>query len=90
MATPRTPNQKKRYASLNKRLAKYVSLVQSVYDQLGLEAANIVTTGTSYDGTKPFCFSDFPATRSRFNELMQFFSHDLQALVYSGTGLTCQ
>ena len=85
MATPRTPNQKKRYASLNKRLAKYVSLVQSVYDQLGLEAASIVTTTTNYKGDKPFRFKDYPATRSRFNELMRFYSHDLQALVYSGT-----
>lgn len=85
MATPRTPNQKKRYAALNKRLSKYVSLVRSIYDSLGLEAANIITTATDYDGSVPFRFKDYPQTKSRVDELMRFFSRDLQALVYSGT-----
>ena len=87
MATPRTPNQKKRYAALNKRLSKYVSLVQSVYDMLGLEAASIVRNMTNYSeqSNRPFRFKDYPQTKGRVNELMRFFSHDLQALIYSGT-----
>ncbi len=87
MAKPRTPNQKKRYAALNKRLAKYVSLVQSIYDSLVLDAANIVTTLTDYspDTEQPFRFKDYPLTKSRVDDLMRYFSRDLQALIYSGT-----
>jgi len=60
MAKPRTPNQKKRYAALNKRLTKYVALVQSIYDSLSLEAATIVTSMTDYsaDMEQPFRFGD--------------------------------
>jgi len=87
MAKPRTPNQKKRYASLNKRLGRYVALVQSIYDTLASEAASIVTTGTGYTGEDgvPFRFKDYPATKGRVDELMRHFSHDIQALIYSGT-----
>lgn len=87
MAKPRTPNQKKRYAALNKRLTKYVALVQSIYDSLNLEAASIVTSMTDYsaDSEQPFRFGDYPQTRSRVNDLMRFFSHDIQALIYAGT-----
>ena len=87
MATPRTPNQKKRYTALNKRLNKYVSLVQAIYDSLGLEAANIVITGTDYQNKKnhAFRFREYPHVKSRVDELMRAFSFDLRALVYSGT-----
>lgn len=85
MTKPRTPNQKKCYTALNKRLAKYVSLVQSVYDQLGMEAANIVATATNYAGEKPFRFKDYPQTKARVDNLMRFFSRDIQTLIYSGT-----
>ncbi len=85
MARPRTPNQKKRYAALNKRLAKYVSLVQSIYDSLGLEAARIVTTSTNYEGSKPFRFKDYPQTKASVDALMRYFSRDINALIYSGT-----
>lgn len=87
MAKPRTPNQKKRYAALNKRLAKYVALVQGIYDSLSLEAATIVTTLTDYspDTEQPFRFKDYPLTKTRVNDLMRYFSHDIQALIYAGT-----
>lgn len=87
MAKPRTPNQKKRYTALNKRLAKYVVMVQSIYDSLSLEAASIVKTMTDYDADTehPFRFKDYPLTKNRVNDLMRYFSHDLQALIYAGT-----
>lgn len=87
MATPRTPNQKKRYKALNKRLAKYVSLVQNTYDSLALDAANIVITATDYspETDKPFRFKDYPQTKARIDELMRFFSLDLNAIIYTGT-----
>ena len=87
MAKPRTPNQKKRYAALNKRLARYVALVQGIYDTLALDAATIVTTLTDYtaDSGQPFRFKDYPLTKSRVDDLMRYFSHDIQALIYAGT-----
>lgn len=87
MAKPRTPNQKKRYAALNKRLAKYVALVNSIYDSLALEAAGIVLNSTDYssDTGKPFRFKDYPTTKSRVDSLMRYFSHDIQTVIYSGT-----
>ena len=42
MTKPKTPNQKNKYGELSKRLAGYVSLIQSVYETLNLEAARLV------------------------------------------------
>lgn len=86
MAKPRTPNQKKKYAALNKRLAKYVSLVRSLYSSMCYVAANIaLQTGYTGEDLQGFSFKDYPQVKGKVNDLMRFFSHDLRALVYSGT-----
>lgn len=87
MATPRTPNQKKRYTALNKRLARYAALVQAVYDSLAQEAASIVVNSTNYSqgANKPFRFKDYPQTKGRVDNLMRLFSRDISSLIYAGT-----
>lgn len=84
MAKVKTPNQKTKYRELNKRLAKYVLLVENIYERLNLEAAKIVIP-TGYDGKKPFKFSDYPNTRDKVNKLKAMFVNELQTLIYSGT-----
>lgn len=84
MTRYRQPNQKKIYDELNKRLAKYVSLVQSIYDTLNLEASKIAL-GVDYDGNKPFSFSDFPSTKERILKLQKAFVSNLRSLIYRGT-----
>lgn len=79
----RLPNQKKRYAALNKRLNKYVSMVQEIYDTLAMEASHIAASVDYEDGV--FRFSDFPETKKQIDDVMSFFFHDLHTLVYSGT-----
>ena len=86
MAKPKTPNQKHKYSELNKRLAKYVMLVESIYEDLNLEAAKIVgITDFAIDSDKPFMWSDYPQTRKRIRDLQERFVEDIGAVIYSGT-----
>lgn len=84
MAKVRTPNQKNKYRELNKRLAKYVLLVEQIYDELNLETAKLVLT-TGYDGSKPFRFKDYPNTSDKVFKLKKRFVEELGAVIYSGT-----
>lgn len=77
-------NQRGRYNALNIRLAKYVALVQAVYDTLNQQAANI-TMMTGYDGSKEFHFSDFPQVREAVQRLQQDYVQSMQAIIYRGT-----
>ena len=86
MAKPKIPNQKRKYSELNTRLAKYITLVESIYEDLNLEAARIIgITGFSADSDKPFKWSDYPQTRKRINDLLERFVEDINAVIYSGT-----
>lgn len=84
MAKVKTPNQKSKYRMLNKRLSKYVLLVEQIYEQLNLESAKIAMA-TGYNGEKPFRFSDYPVVRERVNNLKRQFVSELGSLIYSGT-----
>lgn len=88
MAKPKTPNQKYKYSELNKRLAQYVALVQSIYDTLNLEAARLVESlGISEADLKdiPFSFSDYPETKKRINDIQKRFVNEIQTIIYRGT-----
>lgn len=88
MAKPKTPNQKYKYSELNKRLAQYVTLVQSIYDTLNLEAAKLVESlGISEADLKdiPFSFSDYPETQKRINDIQKRFVSEIQTIIYRGT-----
>lgn len=86
MAKPKTPNQKRKYGELNKRLAKYIMLVESIYEDLNLEAAKIVgITDFTIDSDRPFMWSDYPQTRKRIRDLQERFVEDIGSVIYSGT-----
>lgn len=77
-------NQKGRYKALNIRLAKYVALVQAVYDALNQQAANIATR-VDYDGSKEFHFSDFPEVKEAVQRLQLDYVQSMRAIIYRGT-----
>lgn len=87
MAKPKTPNQKRKYSELNSRLAKYVALVEGIYEQLNLEAAKLVGSNTDYspDAEVPFKWSDYPQTKKRISDIQEQFVDDIQAVIYRGT-----
>ena len=88
MAKPKIPNQKNKYGELNKRLAKYVALVQSIYDTLNLEAAKLVESLSISEADlkdRPFSFSEYPETRNRINDIQKRFVNEIQAIIYRGT-----
>lgn len=84
MAKPKGVNQKARWRAHSIRLARYASRVQSVYDTLNKEVASAITR-TSYDGSQPFRFADYPLTKEKFEEVQATFVRDLRSLIYSGT-----
>lgn len=88
MAKFKTPNQKHKYSELNKRLAKYVTLVQAIYDALNFEAAKLVERLNISEAdlaNRPFSFSDYPETRKTINDIQTRFVNDIQAIIYRGT-----
>ena len=87
MPKPKIPNQKRKYGELNNRLARYVALIEEIYDQLNLEAAKLVSNSTDYDAKteKPFRWSDYPQTRKKISDIQKQFVEDIQAVIYRGT-----
>ena len=86
MAKPNTPNQKKRYQELGKRLDKYTAVVEQIYEFLNLEAAKIVgITDYSANTPIPFKFTDYPQTQKRINDLQAAFVNDIHSVIYRGT-----
>lgn len=86
MTKPKNPNQKNKYSELNKRLAGYVSLIQSVYESMNLEAAKTVENLFIKDVIEePFSFSHYPETQKKMAEIQKRFVDDIGAVIYRGT-----
>lgn len=91
MSTPRTPNQKKQYAALNARLAKYTKLIEQLYSKYNREAAAIALR-TDYipDAGKMFRFQDYPQTRAAINDLLTTYTNELLGVINRGTSTEWQ
>ena len=87
MTKPKTPNQKRKYSELNDRLAKYVALIEEIYEQLNLEAAKLVSNSTDYnaEASKPFRWADYPQTRKKIADIQRQFVEDIRAVIMRGT-----
>lgn len=83
MKKPKLPNQKKAYKDLGKRLNAYTRKVISIYETLAKESAKIATS-TDFDGDGEFSFDDYPRTEKKVNALLDYYSNNMQTLVYSG------
>lgn len=84
MAKVRGVNQKSKYNALNKRLAKYIPLVQSIYDRFNKEMARLAIK-TGYKGDVPFKWSDYPELREQVLDVQRGFAYEMKSLIYSGT-----
>lgn len=86
MAKPRTPNQKKRYSELDKRLKQYLMGVDAIYEKHNMEAS-ILASLTDFTGEddKPFSFDDYPFIKEASDKAVNDFVDDMSALIYSGT-----
>lgn len=86
MSKIRLPNQKNLYKKLNSRLARYVGMVQAIYDSLNLEASKIaVDTDYPNNPEGEFHFSDYPETRKRVNDLQSEFVNNISSVIFQGT-----
>lgn len=83
MAKISTPNQKKAYKDLSKRLNQYTRKVLAIYAMLAKEAAKLAVD-VGYDGSDEFSFSNYPKTERRVKSLLNYYSSNMQTLVYSG------
>lgn len=79
-------SQKKQYEKLNKRLNRYLLLLNDIYAEANLEASKIAIA-TGFDGSngKPFSFKNYPNVKARVSALINSFSEDVESLIYSGT-----
>ena len=86
MAKLNIPNQKRKYGELNTRLAKYVALIDEIYDTLNLEAAKLVgRTDYSDSNDTPFRFSDYPQTKKTIEDIQSRFVDEILSVIYRGT-----
>ncbi len=83
MKSKNLPNQKKAYKDLSKRLNGYTRKILAIYEALAKESAKIATS-TNFDGDGEFYFSNYPRTSKRVDALLDYYSNNMQALVYSG------
>ena len=83
MTKPKLPNQKKAYKDLSKRLNGYTKKILGIYAALAKEASKIATS-TNYDGDGEFSFADYPRTSKKVEALLDYYSNNMQILVYSG------
>ena len=72
MANIKTPNQKKAYKDLSKRLNQYTKKVLAIYTMLAKEAASIALS-EGYDGNDEFLFANYPKTKRKIKSLLDFF-----------------
>lgn len=77
------PNQKKAYKDLGKRLDRYTKKILAIYTILAKEASKIATS-TDFDGDGEFSFDDYPRTEKKVNALLDYYSNNMQTLVYNG------
>ena len=84
MGKPRIPSQKKAYEQLRERMNQYTILVQNVYDSLNKEVSQMVSR-LSYDGSKPFKWSDYPSTKQSVKRLQDKFLEQIGGIIYSST-----
>ena len=77
--------QKKAYNELKKRLVAYMSSVQSIYDNISAQAADIALK-TEYDpeSNEVFSFSDYPEQRTAIQKMQNDFVTDLSNLIDRG------
>lgn len=83
MAKIKTPNQKKAYRELAKRLNRYTKRILAIYTVLANEAAKVAISA-GYDGDKEFSFDNYPKTKRKVNSLLDFYAENMQTVVYSG------
>lgn len=83
MRSRNLPNQKKQYKELNGRLARYVSAVQSLYDDLCHGAANAVVIEEIGEGK--FSFGDNKVLERKIEELQSQFVSEMKVLIHRGT-----
>lgn len=83
MAKISIPNQKKAYKDLSKRQNQYTRKVLAIYAMLAKEAAKLAVD-VGYDGSDEFSFSNYPKTERRVKSLLNYYSSNMQTLVYSG------
>lgn len=81
---PKTPNQKSLYKALGIRLNKYMALVQTVFDSLNQQTANIATL-TGYDGEGEFKFSDYPQVSEAIQRLQLDYVQSMRSIIFRGT-----
>lgn len=80
---PKIPRQRKAYKDLNKRLNKYVLLVEDLFEQYNLQLANAAVQSGHTDGV--FSFSRYPALKARVDKIFDNWRQDFSAIVYRGT-----
>ena len=86
MTKPKIPNQKQQYQELDRRLQKYILMVQQIYKDLALEASKLaLRTGYDPEAKKIFRFKDYPQTKAGIDNLLRNFVEDMQVLIYQGT-----
>jgi intein/homing endonuclease len=82
----RTPNQRKAYAALQKRIKGYASQINTIYEALNRDASHIaLNTDYNPDSDKLFSFDDYPTAKRAFDTLQKQYVSDMTAVIYAST-----
>lgn len=84
MPKPKIPNQRKAQLEHKKRIERYASLIQKIYDNIAKEATRYaVLAGANEESA--FSFSDYTLTKEAINQLQAQLISEVSAIIMRGT-----
>ena len=84
MSKPKIPNSRKAALEHRKRIERYASLINQLYDKLNKEAAKIALS-TGHDPAAQFLWSDYPETRKALKDLQEQYVSEMTGIVMAAT-----
>ncbi len=84
MPKPKIPNSRKAALEHRKRIERYATLINQLYDKLNKEAAKIALS-TGHDPAGQFLWSDYPETGKALKELQAQYVSEMRGIVMAGT-----
>ena len=67
-----------------RNIARYQKLIQEIYDEAIIEAANIGHNVPNFDPTKPFYFANYPAVQKKIQKVLDSLYKEINIVIVDG------
>lgn len=84
----RVPNQIKENNAHYKRIERYVSALDGIYQKATDEAVNLALLA-NHSGDTPFKWSDYPQTKAKLDDIRRSFTRNIRGTIVNGVTAEC-